>query len=111
LLEQNRKLAEIRVKELKKERNLERIWMHIDMDMFYAAIEIRDCPDLKDKPVAVGNERMISTSNYVARKFGVRSAMPGFLGKKLCKDLIFVNPNFYKYETESKKIMKILKKS
>jgi DNA polymerase kappa len=109
LLEQNRKLAEARVKELKKERNLERIWMHIDMDMFYAAVEVRDNPSLKDKPVAVGSERMVATSNYIARKFGVRSAMPGFIGKKLCKDLIFIQPNFYKYEAESKKIMKILK--
>lgn len=109
LLEQNRKLVEARVRELKKDRNLERIWMHIDMDMFYAAVEIRDNPSLKEKPVAVGSERMVATSNYVARKFGVRSAMPGFIAKKLCKDLIFIPPNFHKYEAESKKIMKILK--
>src|SRR5690606_5928979 len=85
------------------------IWMHIDMDMFYAAVEIRDNPCLKDKPVAVGDERMVSTSNYVARKFGIRAAMPGFIGKKLCKDLVFIKPNFYKYEAESKKIMALLK--
>ena len=65
-------------------RELDRTWMHVDMDMFYAACEIRDRPDLVDKPVAVGDYSMIQTTNYVARKFGVRSAMPGFLGKKMC---------------------------
>jgi len=109
LYEQNRRLADIRVKELKKERNVDRIWMHIDMDMFYAAVEIRDQPGLENKPVAVGDERMVSTSNYIARKYGIRSAMPGFIAKRLCDKLIFVKPNFYKYETESKKIMGILK--
>ena len=53
--------------------------MHIDMDMFYAAVEIRDRPELADKPVAIGSMSMISTANYVARKFGIRSAMPGFI--------------------------------
>jgi DNA polymerase kappa len=55
--------------------------MHIDMDMFYAAVEIRDQPALKDQPVAIGSMSMISTANYVARKFGIRSAMPGFIAK------------------------------
>lgn len=51
------------------------------MDMFYAAVEIRDRSDLADKPVAVGGMSMISTANYIARKYGVRSAMPGFIAK------------------------------
>ena len=67
------------------------------MDMFYAACEIRDRPDLKDKPVAVGDFSMIQTTNYVARKFGVRSAMPGFLGKKMCPQLVFIRSNKPKY--------------
>ncbi len=50
------------------------------MDMFYAAVEIRDRPELAELPIAVGSMQMITTANYVARKFGVRSAMPGFLG-------------------------------
>lgn len=58
--------------------------MHIDMDMFYAAVELRDRPELIHLPVAIGSKSMISTANYVARKFGVRSAMPGFIGLKLC---------------------------
>lgn len=100
LFEQNKKLAEARLKELRSNRTFDRVWMHIDMDMFYAAVEIRDDPSLKDKPVAIGGEEMISTSNYVARRFGIRSAMPGFIGKKLCKDLVFVNCNFHKYKVK-----------
>lgn len=56
----------------------------------------RDRPELADKPVAVGGNNMISTTNYHARKKGVRSAMPGFIGRKLCPDLVFVNPDFTK---------------
>jgi DNA polymerase kappa len=78
-------------------RELDRTWMHVDMDMFYAACEIRDRPDLVDKPVAVGDYSMIQTTNYVARKFGVRSAMPGFLGKKMCPSLVFIRSNKAKY--------------
>ena len=54
------------------------------MDMFYAAVEIRDNPALAEVPLAIGGESMISTANYIARTFGVRSAMPGFIAKKLC---------------------------
>lgn len=80
----------------------------VDFDMFYAAVEIRDRPELKDKPVAVGGIGMISTANYVARRWGVRSAMPGFIGQALCRrgpefgmpktELVFVRPDFQKYE-------------
>lgn len=71
------------------------------MDMFFAAVEIRDEPSLADKPVAIGGQMMISTANYVARKFGVRSAMPGFIAKKLCPELVFINCNFKKYKEVS----------
>ena len=50
------------------------------MDMFYAAVEIRDNPKLAEVPIAVGGKDMISTANYIARRYGVRSAMPGFIG-------------------------------
>jgi DNA polymerase kappa len=82
---------------MKEGRELGRTWMHVDMDMFYAACEIRDRPDLAEKPVAVGDFSMIQTTNYVARKFGVRSAMPGFLGKKMCPALVFIRSNKPKY--------------
>ena len=84
--------------------------MHVDMDMFYAACEIRDRPDLVEKPVAVGDYSMIQTTNYVARKFGVRSAMPGFLGKQMCPHLVFIRSNKPKYarisETEFMRILR-----
>jgi len=51
------------------------------MDMFYAAVAMLDDPSLWDKPIAVGGMSMISTANYQARKFGIRSAMPGFIAK------------------------------
>ncbi|KAF4718972.1 hypothetical protein FOZ62_018765 [Perkinsus olseni] len=57
----------------------------VDMDMFYAAVEIRDDPSLNDVPLAVGGDSMISTANYVARKYGVRAAMPGFIARELCR--------------------------
>lgn len=69
--------------ELESKRDFGRICCVLDMDMFFAAVEIRDRPELADKPVAVGSLSMISTANYVARQFGVRSAMPGFIAKKL----------------------------
>ena len=51
------------------------------MDMFYAAVAMLDDPSLVGKPIAVGGMSMISTANYEARKYGVRSAMPGFIAK------------------------------
>ncbi|KAG2446814.1 hypothetical protein HYH02_008374 [Chlamydomonas schloesseri] len=78
-------------------RDLTRTWLHVDMDCFYAAVHGREQPELKRLPVAVGGMGMISTANYVARRFGVRSAMPGFIGKRLCPKLVFVKPDFAKY--------------
>lgn len=94
--------------EIEECRVLDRTWSHIDMDMFYAAVEIRDNPSLADKPVAVGGDMMISTANYIARTFGVRSAMPGFIAKKLCPNLVFVDCNFQKYKEVSKIFKSIL---
>ena len=65
--------------DLERERDLTRTWFHIDMDMYYAAVEIRDNPQLAEHPVAVGDMQMIATSTYVARKYGIRAAMPGFI--------------------------------
>lgn len=83
--------------------------IHLDMDCFYAAVEIRDNPTLKDKPVAVGGQLrgVVTTANYIARKYGVRSAMPSSQASRLCPDLVFVKPNFEKYRTESLKIREI----
>ncbi|PNJ60744.1 POLK isoform 8 [Pongo abelii] len=94
--------------ELEQSRNLSNTIVHIDMDAFYAAVEMRDNPELKDKPIAVGSMSMLSTSNYHARRFGVRAAMPGFIAKRLCPQLIIKPPNFDKYRAVSKEVKEIL---
>jgi hypothetical protein len=94
--------------QLELKRDLHKICCVLDMDMFYAAVEIRDAPHLKDLPVAVGGLSMICTSNYIARKFGVRAAMPGFIGKKLCPNLVFVEPNFEKYTSIAEVIRQVV---
>ncbi|XP_027623782.1 LOW QUALITY PROTEIN: DNA polymerase kappa [Tupaia chinensis] len=94
--------------ELEQSRNLSNTIVHIDMDAFYAAVEMRDNPELKEKPIAVGSMSMLSTSNYHARRFGVRAAMPGFIAKRLCPQLIIVPPNFDKYRAVSKQVKEIL---
>ncbi|MEQ2228786.1 hypothetical protein ILYODFUR_012351 [Ilyodon furcidens] len=93
--------------ELERSRDLSRVIVHVDMDAFYAAVEMRDCPELKDKPMAVGSMSMLSTSNYHARKYGVRAAMPGFIAKKLCPGLVIVPHNFDKYRAVSEEIREI----
>src|SRR6187402_488546 len=84
--------------------------IHIDMDAFYASVEQMDNPELRGKPIAVGgaeNRGVVSAASYEARKFGVRSAISGFLAKKNCPELIFVRPRFERYKEISKKIHKI----
>uniref|UniRef100_A0A8C1K9I7 DNA polymerase kappa n=1 Tax=Cyprinus carpio TaxID=7962 RepID=A0A8C1K9I7_CYPCA len=93
--------------ELERSRELGRVIVHVDMDAFYAAVEMRDCPELKDKPMAVGSMSMLSTSNYHARRFGVRAAMPGFIAKKLCPNLVIVPTNFDKYRAVSAQVREI----
>ncbi|TMW68699.1 hypothetical protein Poli38472_006167 [Pythium oligandrum] len=90
------------------QRDLTRTMVVVDMDMFYAAVEMRDNPSLRGKPVAVGGIGMLSTTNYEARKFGVRAAMPGFIGKELCPELIIVPTNFKKYTTISQQVRAIV---
>ncbi|KAG7568089.1 Retrotransposon gag domain [Arabidopsis thaliana x Arabidopsis arenosa] len=80
--------------ELEATRELSRIRLHVDMDAFYAAVETVSDPSLKGKPMAVGGFSM--AANYEVRKFGVRAAMPGFIARKLCPDLIFVPVDFTK---------------
>ena len=78
--------------------------IHIDMDCFYAAVEIRDRPELAAQPVAVGGTSrrgVLTTCNYVARKFGCRSGMPGFKALELCPHLVLLPTNFEKYRHES----------
>ncbi len=84
--------------------------IHVDMDAFYASVEQLDNPDLIGKAVAVGGNEIrgvVSAASYEARKFGVRSAMSGFLAKKKCPHLIFVPPRFDRYKEISSKIRAI----
>eukprot|EP00898_Chlorokybus_atmophyticus_P001489 jgi/Chlat1/2340/Chrsp17S00177 len=99
--------ADRRLIELEASRDLSRVWLHVDMDAFYAAVEERANPALKEKPLAVGGIGMICTANYEARKFGVRAAMPGFIGLKLCPELQFVKPDFAKYTAASADIREV----
>ena len=80
------------------------------MDAFYASVEQMDNPELRGKPIAVGGEEnrgVVSAASYEARKFGVRSAISGFLARKNCPELIFVRPRFDRYKEISKQIHKI----
>jgi DNA polymerase-4 len=84
--------------------------IHVDMDAFYASVEELDNPELKGKPVAVGGSEkrgVVSAANYEARKYGVRSAMSGYLAKKNCPHIIFVKPRFSRYKEISKQLRDI----
>ncbi|XP_074650245.1 DNA polymerase kappa-like [Tubulanus polymorphus] len=101
-------MVEQMIESLECERELNRIIVHVDMDAFYAAVEMRDDETLRDKPMAVGGNSMLSTSNYIARRYGVRAAMPGFIARKLCPELVIVPPDFEKYTSVSKEIRSVL---
>ena len=85
--------------------------IHLDMDCFYAAIEQRNNPELRGKPVGVGGSRdrrgVLTTCSYEARPFGVRSAMPTFLALQKCPQLIVVPTRFDVYRRESQRIREI----
>ena len=85
--------------------------IHVDMDAFFVSIEIRDNPELADKPVAVGGSRtsrgVLSTSNYIARQYGVRSAMPTSIALRKCPNLVLVPGRMEVYKSVSAEIRKI----
>ncbi|YCM46155.1 DNA polymerase IV [Verrucomicrobiaceae bacterium 227] len=84
--------------------------IHIDMDCFYAAIEVRDDPSLKGKPVGVGGSSgrgVLTTANYEARKFGCRSAMPVFKARQLCPEIILTPIRSDVYRADSLRIRAI----
>jgi DNA polymerase-4 len=79
---------------------------HLDCDAFYASVEKRDRPELRDRPVIVGGGRrgVVSTCCYVARQYGVHSAMPMFKALKACPEAVVIRPDFSKYVAESQRI-------
>ena len=87
--------------------------IHIDMDAFFAAVEQRDYPELKGKPVIVGGQPdsrgVVAASSYEARKFGIYSAMPSSRAHQLCPHAVFVRPRFTAYKQVSEEIHKIFK--
>ncbi len=85
--------------------------IHLDMDCFYAAVEMRERPELREVPIAVGGgsaRGVVTTCNYLAREFGVRSAMPGFKAMQLCPTLVFVPTQFELYREASAKVREIM---
>lgn len=96
-----------------KKRN--RIIFHVDMDYFFAAVEEREHPEIRGKPVVVGADPkdgtgrgVVSTSNYEARKYGVTSGMPITKAWRLCPEAVFLPVNFHLYQKTSAQIMTIL---
>ena len=85
--------------------------LHVDMDAFFASVEQRDNPELRNKPVIVGgiSERgVVSTCSYEARKFGVHSAMPMFMAREKCPNGIYVSGRYGRYTKVSQDVFKIL---
>lgn len=84
--------------------------LHIDADAFFAAVEQRDDPSLRGKPVAVGHDSargVVATASYEARRFGVGSAMPARMARERCPELIFVAPRFDAYREAGERIREI----
>ncbi|MBQ3909344.1 MAG: DNA polymerase IV [Bacteroidaceae bacterium] len=84
--------------------------IHVDMDQFFAAVEQRDRPELKGKPIAVGHDAergVVSTASYEARRFGVHSAQSIQVAKRLCPQLIIVEPHFQRYKEVSAQLHEI----
>ncbi len=92
-----------------------RIILHLDMDAFFAAVEVRDHPELAGKPVVVGADPkggkgrgVVSTASYEARKFGIHSAMPISKAYRLAPHAVFLPVNFPAYLKASAQVMQVL---
>ena len=89
--------------------------LHVDLDAFFAAVEQRDRPELRGRPVIVGgggphDRGVVSTASYEARRFGIRSAMPLRTAGALCPDAVFVPVDGRKYAAVSRDVMAILRR-
>jgi len=94
-----------------------RIILHVDLDAFFPAVEVREHPELKGMPVIVGADPkggrgrgVVSSASYEAREFGVKSAMPISRAWKLCPDGVYLRPHFDLYHRSSERVMEILRR-
>ena len=89
-----------------------RLIFHLDMDQFFVAVELRNQPWLRGKPVVVGSfvngRGIVTTASYEARKFGLRSGMPSIEAARLCPSVVFVRPDFSRYVDASLRIVRLL---
>jgi DNA polymerase-4 len=86
--------------------------LHVDLDAFFAAVEQRDDPSLRGKPVIVGGSArrgVVATASYEARAYGVRSAMPTARARRACPHAVFLAPRFGRYREKSDEVMSILR--
>jgi DNA polymerase IV len=86
--------------------------LHVDMDAFYASVEIRDRPELAGQPVIVGaasGRGVVLSASYPARAHGVRSAMPGTRARRLCPQAVFIAPRHSAYAAASREVMAIFR--
>lgn len=97
------------INQLEKKRRLDETYVYIDMDAFFASIEELTHPEYKDKPFAVGH-KIICSANYIARSYGIRSAMPTYEALKLCPSLILMPPNTSKYQNVNLSLRAIFEK-
>jgi DNA polymerase-4 len=90
----------------------QRAVLHLDLDAFYSAVEQRDNPQLRGKPVIVGGDPdrrgVVATASYEARRFGVRSGLPSATARRLCPRAVFIAPRFEVYQSVSETVMDVL---